>query len=71
VEHEYGIKLGSIGPENPVDSLIVAVGHNEFRKLSPGDLRKFCRTENPVLADLKALYDRHSAVEAGFTVFRL
>ncbi|MCW5575102.1 MAG: nucleotide sugar dehydrogenase [Burkholderiales bacterium] len=71
VEHEYGIKLGSVGPENPVDSLIVAVGHNEFRKLSPVDLRKFCRTENPVLADLKALYDRHSAAEAGFTVFRL
>jgi len=71
VEHEYGIKLGSISPENPVDSLIVAVGHNEFRKLSPVDLRKLCRTENPVLADLKALYDRHTAAEAGFTVFRL
>lgn len=71
VEHEYGIKLGTISPENPVDSLIVAVGHNEFRELSPAALREFCRIENPVLADLKALYDRYSATEAGFTVFRL
>jgi UDP-N-acetyl-D-galactosamine dehydrogenase len=71
VEHEYGIRLGNIDDLNKVDSLVVAVGHNEFRALSPEHLKNFCGSEKPVLADVKALYSRHDAVEAGFTVFRL
>jgi UDP-N-acetyl-D-galactosamine dehydrogenase len=68
--HEYGIQLGNIDSSAKVDSLVVAVGHNEFRAMKPSELRVLCRTEKPVLADLKALYDRHDAVDAGFTVFR-
>ncbi len=70
VVHEYGIQLGNIDPANQVDSLVVAVGHNEFRSMSPRQLRTLCRTEKPVLADIKALFDRHQAANAGFTVFR-
>lgn len=71
VMHEYGIQLGKVDANHPVDSLVVAVGHNEFRELRPASLRSFCRSEKPVLADVKALYNRHAATEAGFTVFRL
>lgn len=71
VKHEYGIQLGAIGQSNKVDSLVVAVGHKEFRALTPMHLKNFCRAEKPVLADLKSLYNRHDAVDAGFTVFRL
>ena len=71
VFHEYGIRLGAIDEANPVDALIVAVGHNEFRREHPSELRAFCRGDKPVLGDLKALFDRHAAVAAGFTVFRL
>lgn len=71
VEHEYGIRLGTIDSEHQVDSLIVAVGHGEFRREDVADLRAVCRGEKPVLADLKCLFDRHAATEAGFTVFRL
>ncbi|MDD0808773.1 nucleotide sugar dehydrogenase [Curvibacter sp. RS43] len=71
VMHEYGIPLGVIDAEHPVDSLVVAVGHNEFRSLTPESLKQLCRTEQPVLADVKALYNRHQALEAGFTLFRL
>lgn len=71
VFHEYGIRLGKIDADNPVDSLIVAVGHNEFRRENPADLRVFCRGKKPVLGDLKALFDRQAAAAAGFTVFRL
>ncbi|MFN4081715.1 MAG: nucleotide sugar dehydrogenase [Saprospiraceae bacterium] len=69
--HEYGIKLGRITPAEPVDALVVAVGHNEFRALTPHDLRQLCRTAQPVLADVKSLYDRHALTAVGFTVFRL
>lgn len=71
VMHEYGIQLEKIDADHPVDSLVVAVGHNEFREMRPSSLRPICRTEKPVLADVKALYDRHEATRVGFTVFRL
>lgn len=70
VKHEYGIELGTIGKDAQVDAMVVAVGHHEFRALSPLELKSFCRSEYPVLADLKSLYDRHDAADAGFTVFR-
>lgn len=71
VLNEYGIHLGTIDQSNKVDSLVVAVGHNEFRAMSPGQLKNMCSGEKPVLADVKALYDRHNLAEVGFTVFRL
>jgi UDP-N-acetyl-D-galactosamine dehydrogenase len=72
VKHEYGIELGDINAETPVDSLVIAVGHNEFRSLSPETLKGYCTNHHkPVVADLKTLYDRHALAKAGFTVFRL
>lgn len=71
VQHEYGLSLGVVSPEQPVDALVVAVGHHEYRALSVAELRTLCRGEQPVLADVKSLFDRHVAAAAGFTVFRL
>ena len=71
VAHEYGLQLGTVDADHPVDSLVVAVGHNEYRNLTPADLRSLCRGGLPVLADVKSLYNRHDAANAGFTVFRL
>ncbi|MBM4231081.1 MAG: nucleotide sugar dehydrogenase, partial [Gammaproteobacteria bacterium] len=70
IRHEYGIDLVSIDGSSKLDSLVVAVGHNHFRSMTPIQLRGLCRAEKPVLADIKAIYNRHAAVEAGFTVFR-
>lgn len=71
VKHEYGIDVDVIDPSNPVDALVVAVGHEEFRKLSPYDLLECCKNSSkPVIADLKSLYDRHALGDVGFTVFR-
>ena len=71
VEHEYGIRLGTVSPDTPVDALVVAVGHEQFRGLTPAQLKPLCRGDKPVLADLKSLYQRADAIDAGFTVFRL
>jgi UDP-N-acetyl-D-galactosamine dehydrogenase len=71
VQHEYGITLGQITHNQPVDSLVVAVGHHEFRNMSPSELRQLCRNEHqPVLGDIKSLYNRQALADAGFTVFR-
>lgn len=71
VAHEYSLALGVVDRAHPVDSLVVAVGHHEYRQLAPTDLRAYCKGDHPVLADVKSLYDRHEAAAAGFTVFRL
>ena len=71
VNQTYGINLDKIDSAHPVDSLIIAVGHNEFRDLDPWALRSFCKGSSPVLADVKSLYDRKSLEGQGFSVFRL
>ncbi|ENV52143.1 UDP-glucose dehydrogenase [Acinetobacter junii CIP 107470 = MTCC 11364] len=71
VKHEYGIELGQVNAEHPVDALVIAVGHNEFRKLSAAELKSYVRSNQPVLTDVKGLFDRISMTEQGFTVFRL
>lgn len=70
VARQYDIHLGSIDESNKVDALVVAVGHNEFRSMTPAQLKMLCSTENSVLADIKVLYNRHDAANAGFTPFR-
>lgn len=70
VKHEYNIDLGKIDSSNKVDSLVIAVKHEEFRAMTPQQLKNLCRAEKPVLGDIKALFNRQAAVDAGFTVFR-
>lgn len=71
VQHEYGITLGTISPEQPVDSLVVAVGHNQFRNLLPAELAQCIKPSVPgIVADLKSLYNRHDLAATGLDVFR-
>jgi UDP-N-acetyl-D-galactosamine dehydrogenase len=71
VKCEYGIQLGEINAYSPVDSLVVAVGHQQFRNLTPEVLKSFCTsTYQPVLGDLKSLFNRQAMMDAGFSVFR-
>ena len=69
--HEYGLQFSPVDAQHPVDALVVAVGHNQYRNLTPDNLRQLCRGTKPVLADVKSLYNRHELASAGFTVFRL
>ncbi|QOW54228.1 MULTISPECIES: Vi polysaccharide biosynthesis UDP-N-acetylglucosamine C-6 dehydrogenase TviB [Acinetobacter] len=71
VRQEYGVELSIIDAEHPVDSLVVAVGHNEFRHLSPEQLRSYVNNPKPVIADVKSLFNRDELTAQGFTVFRL
>ncbi len=71
VQHEYGVELGQVDAEHQVDSLVVAVGHNEFRDMSALELRNLVKSEKPVIAGVKSLFDRDQLTAQGFTVFRL
>ena len=71
LERRTGIILGEISADHPVDSLVVAVGHAQYRQLTPHQVAALCKPGQPVLADLKSLYDRHALAALGMTVFRL
>jgi UDP-N-acetyl-D-galactosamine dehydrogenase len=72
VQQEYGLQLEEITRIGPVDSLIVAVAHQEFENLTPTALRALCSPQSkPVIADLKSLYRARTLEEQGFEVFRL
>jgi len=71
LKQTYDISLGEISSSKQVDSLIVAVGHDEFRSKSVKELRGFCKGSNPVLADVKSIYKREDLISQGFSVFRL
>ncbi|MCR6477507.1 Vi polysaccharide biosynthesis UDP-N-acetylglucosamine C-6 dehydrogenase TviB [Variovorax sp. ZS18.2.2] len=71
VAREYGLQLGKVDADHPVDALVVAVGHNEYRGATMSELRALCRGEQPVLVDVKSLFNAHDARDSGFSVFRL
>ena len=71
VKKIYNLNIVEISSKNKVDSLIVAVGHKEFRELTPEILRSYCRGDAPVLADIKSIFNRKALSDLGLTVFRL
>lgn len=71
VRDEYGLDLVAFEDLKDMDAIAVAVGHNEYRSMPASELRAMCRGNQPVLADIKSLFDRDAAQDAGFTIFRL
>ncbi len=71
VKNLLNIKLCPIEDFNNLDSIVVAVSHNEFIEIPEKRLRSFCSSANPVIADLKSIYNKDSLEASGFDVFRL
>ena len=59
-KHEYGVDLINIEDVHDADCIIIAVAHNEFKKLGIGDIKKLykCKPDTEkVLIDVKGLYE--------------
>ena len=67
----HDIDIETISSKNQVDALIVAVGHNEYRSKSAEELKSYCKGPNPVIADVKSIYEKKHLIDVGFSVFRL
>jgi UDP-N-acetyl-D-glucosamine/UDP-N-acetyl-D-galactosamine dehydrogenase len=71
LKHDYGIELCEMNEQSQVDALIVAVAHSEFRQLSSEQLRSLTKGSQPVISDVKSIYQRAELEKSGFTVWRL
>lgn len=71
LEEKFGIECVELNDQFSVNALVVAVGHSQFKALTPKFLRGLCRESRPFIADLKSIYDKSELMESGFDVFRL
>ncbi|MEN6348236.1 MAG: nucleotide sugar dehydrogenase [Syntrophomonas sp.] len=71
VKHEYGLDLiQDIESRGPYDAILMAVRHDSFRDYALPDLWNLS-ANNPVLIDVKGMYERQQAREMGFIYWRL
>ncbi len=73
-KHEYGIVFDSLDDIKDMDAIVVAVGHDQFLKLSQEDFKKMFKdgpNENKVLLDIKGILDRKEYEASGFRYWRL
>jgi UDP-N-acetyl-D-galactosamine dehydrogenase len=69
---EYGIKLSPFSEMRDLDAAVFAVSHAESLGLAPGDLFPlFAPRGKAVLLDVKGIWKREEAQEAGFIYWRL
>jgi len=53
-----------------MDCVIVAVAHNEFKKMKLENVKKFTN-DKPVLIDVRGMFDEQEANEKGFCYKRI
>jgi UDP-N-acetyl-D-glucosamine/UDP-N-acetyl-D-galactosamine dehydrogenase len=63
VRHEYGIELTDWNKAKKADVVVVAVAHDEYKKLS--------FEKGQILVDVKGIYDRKKCESSGITYWRL
>ncbi len=68
--HEYGVSLIPIDELQPAAAVILAVAHRLYREWSAADLTRLLE-KNPVLIDVKGIFDTSALESAGMRVWRL
>ena len=69
---EYGVELKSIEDIEEIDALIIAVAHNEYKKLNIKTFKeKFKDKNNMVLIDIKGILNKEEAIKEGYKFWRL
>lgn len=73
-KHEYGIVFDLVEDIKEMDAVVVAVGHDQFLKLSQEDFNKMFKegpNEGKVFLDIKGILDRKEYETAGYRYWRL
>lgn len=69
---EYGVSVAKLEDIKDADCLIIAVAHDEFKKLSLDDMKKLYKNdEEKILIDVKGLYKIKDLEKSGMRFWRL
>ena len=69
-KREYGIQLRSLTDLKPAAALVVAVAHSDYRNMDVAQLRGLLGP-NPILVDVKGIFNPHDIRTAGIRLWRL
>ena len=70
-ERLYGVKLSAMEEINNMDAVIIAVAHDEFKRLGMKDIARFFGGGGRVLIDVKGILDKELCESSGYTYWRL
>lgn len=70
-ERLYGMRFVDISEIKDMDAVVLAVAHDEFKKLTMTDISSFFGEGRKVLVDIKGLLDRKEYENAGYSYWRL
>jgi len=71
IEKQFNIKrAGSLKELTKMDGVIVAIAHKVFKGVSLEEIRQCCN-DNPLLVDVRAVYDKQEATKLGFNYMTL
>ena len=68
--HEYGVTLTPLNELKPSSALVFAVAHNEYKKMPLARIKKLMGVD-PVLIDVKHLFDPSGVRDSGIRLWRL
>lgn len=73
IEKFYEVKTASFGDIEDLDAVVVAVGHNELKKMELSEWEKLfgSRSDARIFFDIKGIYRKQEAEDAGFDYWRL
>ncbi len=70
-KREYGVEFTDFDDINNVDVVILAVGHEDYKNLTPEKLSALYRNKEKILFDIKGVLDRKAFEDAGYIYWRL
>lgn len=69
---EYGVELKELNEVENVDAIILAVSHEDYKKLDLVELKKkYKSTSEQILVDVKSVLDKKEAKSLGYKFWRL
>lgn len=67
----YGIALACLDEMRDLDALILAVAHDEYKKLTPDQIKAFFSGSQPIVVDAQAIFNPAEMAVAGIDLWRL
>ena len=71
IKQAYGIKLIEFNEIIDADALVFCVAHDCFKEIDLDELKSRIKTKNPIIFDIKSIFDRESIEKKGFRYWRL
>lgn len=69
---EYGISLSALDSFRDLDALVLAVGHNDYARLSPEEIKSFfADPESGIVLDVKGFFNPDHMKKSGLDYWRL